>query len=104
MSLLLTFSCHKLHDTTGFLDLALSIFAEVAGANDERDLRQATLAENFAVAEREEVEDGCGVGAGALCKVFLALLERDEGPQLQVVFVRDTPIVSRNDASVPCRG
>lgn len=76
------FLCDELHNTAGFLDLALGVLAEVAGADDERDFGETTLAENFAVAEREEVEDGRGVGLGALCKVLLALLERDERPEL----------------------
>lgn len=75
-------SCDELHHTTGFLDLALGIFAEVSCADDEGDLRDAALAEHFAVAEREEVEDGGGVGLAA-GEVLFAVLERDEGPELE---------------------
>lgn len=55
------FSCDKLDDTPSLLDFALSVLAEVTCANDERDLRDTTLAEDFAVAEGEEIDDGCGV-------------------------------------------
>ena len=73
----------KLHNTTSLLDLALGVFAEVACADDERHtFGETALAEDLAVAEREEVEDGCGVGFGALREVLLALLERDERPEL----------------------
>lgn len=54
--------CDKLDDATSLLDLALGVLAEVACAHNERNLWDAALAENFAVAEREEVEDWCGVG------------------------------------------
>ena len=69
--------CNELHDTTSFLYLALSIFAEVSRANDERDLWNAAFAENFAVAEREEIEDWCSIALLA-CEVFFALFLWDE--------------------------
>lgn len=75
-------SCNELHHTAGFLDLALGIFAEVSCADDEGDLGDAALAEHFAVAEREEVEDGGGVGLAA-GEVLFAVLKRDEGPELE---------------------
>ena len=72
-------SCNKLHNTTSLFDLALGVFAEVSRSDDEWNFWNATLAEDFAVAEREEVEDwGCvGFGAG---EVLFALFLRDEGP------------------------
>jgi len=76
------FLCDELHNTTSLLDLALGVLAEVARADDEGDFGQAALAEDFAVAEGEEVEDGRGVGFGALGEVLFALLEGDEGPEL----------------------
>jgi len=75
--------CDELHDTTSLLDLALSVLAEVACAHDERDLGDATLAENLAVAEREEIDDRCGVGGALVSQVLLAGLERDERPELR---------------------
>ena len=75
--------CDELDNTTGLLDLALGVLAEVARADDERDLGDAALAEDLAVAEREEVEDGRGVGGAALGEVLLALLKRDERPKLR---------------------
>ena len=53
--------CNKLDDAASLLDLTLSVFAEVSCAHNERDLWDATLAKDFAVAEWEEVEDGCGI-------------------------------------------
>jgi hypothetical protein len=73
--------CDELDDTTGLLDLALGVLGEVAGTDDDGDLRDATLAEDLAVAEGEEVEDGGGLG-GLVGQVLLALLSGDEGPEL----------------------
>jgi hypothetical protein len=73
--------CDELDDTTGLLDLALGVLGEVAGADNEGNLRDATLAEDLAVAEGEEVEDGGGLG-GLVGQVLLALLGGDEGPEL----------------------
>jgi hypothetical protein len=53
---------HKLNNTTGLLDLALSLLREVTGTDNDWDLGETTLAEDFGVAEREEVENGGGVG------------------------------------------
>lgn len=74
----------ELDNTAGLLDLALGVLAEVTCADDERDLRDATLSEDLAVAEREEVEDWGGVG-GLVGEVLLALLNWNEGPELDVV-------------------
>jgi hypothetical protein len=82
--------CDELNNATGLLDLALSVFAEVPGPNDYRDFWDAALAENFAVAEREEVKDRRGVGA-LVGEVLLALLERDKGPELVSVSKLSTP-------------
>ena len=73
--------CDELDDTTGLLDLALGVLGEVAGTDNDGDLRDATLAEDLAVAEGEEVEDGGGLG-GLVGQVLLALLGGDEGPEL----------------------
>jgi len=73
--------CDELDDTAGLLDLALGVLADVAGADDERDLGNAALAEDLAVAEGEEVENRRGV-LGLAGEVLLALLKRDEGPEL----------------------
>ena len=73
--------CDELNNATGLLDLALSVFAEVPGPNDYRDFWDAALAENFAVAEREEVKDRRGVRLLAV-EVSLASLLGDEGPKL----------------------
>lgn len=56
-----TFLCDQLHYATRLFNLPLGVFAEVPCANDERDLRDTAFAEDFAVAEWEEVKDGCGV-------------------------------------------
>ncbi len=74
--------CDELHDTACLLDLTLGVFAEVTCANDKRYLGDSALAEDFAVAEREEVEDGCSIGGALVGEVLFALLEGDKGPQL----------------------
>lgn len=73
--------CDELDNTTSLLDLALGILGEVTGADDEWDVWKAALSEDLAVAEWEEVEDWSGVLAGT-GGVLLALLERDERPEL----------------------
>ena len=73
--------CDELNDTTGLLDLLLSITAEVAGAHNEGNLGETALAENLGVAEGEEVDDGGGVGLLA-AQVGVTLLGGDEGPKL----------------------
>ena len=72
---------HELDYAARLLDLALGVFAEVSCTYDEWDLRYPTLAENFAVAERKEVEDRRGVGVAAL-EVLFALFLWDECPEL----------------------
>ncbi len=74
--------CDELHNTTRLLDLALGVFAEVTCANDERYLGDSALAEDFAVAEGEEVEDGCSVGGALVGEVLFALLEGNKRPEL----------------------
>lgn len=59
----LTCLCDQLNDTTSLSNLPLSLLAEPPSAHNERHLGEAALAENFAVAEREEVEDGDGIAA-----------------------------------------
>lgn len=73
--------CDQLNNTTSLLDLLLGITAEVTGADDDGDLRKAALAEDLGVAEGQEVNDGGGVGLGAI-QVGITLLGGDKGPQL----------------------
>lgn len=74
----------ELDDTTGLLDLALGLGADVAGLDDDGDVGEAALAEELGVAEGEEVDDGRLVGRlGA--EVLIALLGGDEGPELDGV-------------------
>ena len=75
--------CDELDNTTSLLDLALGVLGEVTGADNEGDLWDATLSEDLAVAEREEVEDWGSVGLAA-SKSLLALLLWDERPELCV--------------------
>ena len=72
--------CDELDDTASLLDLLLGLCREVPGADDDRDLGEATLAENLGVAEVEEVEDGSLVAL--LGEVLVALLSGDERPEL----------------------
>lgn len=66
-----------MNNATGFLDLTFSLLADVACADDERDLRKAAFAEDLGVAKREEVEDWCGV-ALLLLEILLSLLGGNE--------------------------
>lgn len=100
--------CDELDNTAGLLDLALGVLGEVAGADDEGNLRDATLAEDLAVAEGEEVEDGGGLG-GLVGQVLLALLDGDEGPELRVLLVFCSVSLVANFAievrlHIPCQG
>jgi hypothetical protein len=72
---------NELNNTAGLLDLALSLLREVAGTDNDWDLGDAALSKDLGVAEREEVEDGSGVGLLA-SDVGLAGLLRDQGPEL----------------------
>src|ERR1700753_340116 len=80
-------SCNELNDATSLLDLSFSFLADVACADDERDLRKTALSEDLGVAKREEVEDWRGV-ALLLLEVFLSLLGRDERPELVEIYNR----------------
>jgi hypothetical protein len=51
----------KLDNTTGLLDLLFGVFTEVSRTDNEWDLWETALAENLAIAKREEVEDGCRI-------------------------------------------
>lgn len=73
--------CDQLNNTTSLLDLPLGVLADVPGADDDGELGKAALAEDLGVAQREEVDDGGGVGLLA-AQVGLTLLGGDEGPQL----------------------
>jgi len=96
--------CDELDDTTSLLDLPLGVLGEVTGADDEGDFWDAALAEDLGVAEREEVEDWCGV-LGLAGDVLLALLSRDEGPQLGFCVRWSHSDGAREWATyLPCRG
>ena len=53
--------CDELDDTTSLLDLPLGVLGEVSGADDQWDLRDATLSEDLGVTEGQEVEHRGGV-------------------------------------------
>lgn len=72
--------CDELDNTASLLDLLLSLGRDVAGADDDGDLRKAALSENLGVAEVEDVEDGGLVTL--LGEVGVALLSGDERPEL----------------------
>ena len=71
----------QLNNATGLLDLLLSQLADPSCADDERDLGEAALAENFGVAEGEEVDDRDGVLLGAV-EVGVASLGGNKRPEL----------------------
>lgn len=58
--------CDQLDDTTGLLDLLLSLLAHISRSHDDWDLWQTTLSEDLGVSEGEEIEDGSGILLGAL--------------------------------------
>lgn len=76
---------NKLNDTTGLLDLALSLAGDVAGLDDEGNLGETALSEELGVSESEEVEDESTVGLGVLTDVLVAGLLGNEGPELSQV-------------------
>ena len=45
-------SSNKLNNAASLLDLTLGLLGEIARAHDDRDLREATLAQDLGVAER----------------------------------------------------
>lgn len=69
--------CNQLNNTTSFLDLSLGLLADPSCSYNQRNLWDATLAEDFRVAEGEKVKDGSGIGflAG---DVLVAGLFRDQ--------------------------
>lgn len=73
---------NELNHATGFLDLALSFLADVAGLDDERNLRDAALAEDLGVTERKKVNDDGLVGGSLPAQVLLTGLLGYQRPQL----------------------
>lgn len=72
---------HQLNDTTSLLDLPLGVAAEVSRAHNDGDVREAALAQDLGVSEREQVDDGRSVGLLS-AQVGLARLGGDERPEL----------------------
>ena len=97
--------CDELDNTTGLLDLPLGVLGEVAGADDEWDFWNAALAEDLGVAEGKKVENWSGVLRLA-GNVLLALLSRDERPELRFVLDDDQcrGVCVEGGRYVPCRG
>jgi hypothetical protein len=75
---------NELNNTTGLVDLALSLLADVAGLDDERNVGETALSENLGVTEREKVEDNSLVGRGVGAQVLLASLLRNKSPELSI--------------------
>lgn len=73
--------CNQFDNTTSLFDLSFSLLAHVSCSHNDWDLRKSALAENFAVAEWEEVEDWSGVLLVA-GDVFISCLLWDESPKL----------------------
>ena len=73
--------CNQLNNTTSRGDLSLCLLANPSCAYYQWYLWDSALAEDFGVAEREEVEDGGGVGLLAR-HVGFASLCGDERPEL----------------------
>ena len=73
--------CDEFDNTAGLGDLLLGQLADPPRAHDERDLRDAALAKDLGVAEREEIDNGGGVALLA-GNVFVAGLLGDKRPEL----------------------
>jgi hypothetical protein len=73
---------NELNNTTGLLDLALGLLADIAGLDDKRNVRETALSEDLGVAQCEEVEDDGLVGGSVLAQVLLASLLGDKSPKL----------------------
>jgi hypothetical protein len=69
--------CNQLNNTSSFSDLPLGLLAEPSCAHDEGNFGKSAFAQNFAVSEGEEVEDGDSVFLGAFGEVAVALLGGD---------------------------
>ena len=80
-SLAMKILCDQLNNTTSLSDLSLCLLAEPTRAHYQGDGWDSAFAENFAVAEGEEIEDGDGILLAA-GEVFITLLGGDEGPEL----------------------
>lgn len=76
-------SRNQLHDAARLGDLPLRLLADPSRAHHQRDRGESALAEDLAVAEREQVEHGDGVLGAVLLEVLVALLGGDEGPELE---------------------
>jgi hypothetical protein len=72
---------HKLDDTTCLLDLLLGIPGEVAGTDNDRDLRDTALTKDLRVTEGKEIDNGGSVGLLA-ANVGVTLLGGDQAPEL----------------------
>lgn len=77
----LPFLRDELDDATSLLQLGLGQAGHEAGADDNRDGRDAALAQKLGVAQGQQVDNGQDVGVG-VGQVLLALLLRDERPEL----------------------
>lgn len=69
--------CNKLNNTTGRYNFSLCLLADPSCAHKKWYLWDSALAENFAVTEWGEVEDGDAVGFLA-CDVLCAEFDGDE--------------------------
>ena len=73
-----------MNNATRFLNLAFRILAEVSCTYDQRDFWDSAFAEDLAVTESKEIEDGCAVFGGFSGEVFLALFNWYKRPQLRI--------------------
>jgi hypothetical protein len=75
-------SCNQLNDATSLGDLPLCLLAHPSCAHHQRDGGDSAFAENLAVAEREEIQNGDCVFLAALLEVFFPLICWHERPEL----------------------
>lgn len=72
---------NQLDDTSNGFYLLLSELGNVAGLDDDWDIRKPSLSKDLGVAEGQKVDDWGNI-TGLLGEVLLAGLGRDEGPEL----------------------
>jgi hypothetical protein len=77
-------SSNKLNNTSRLLDLPLGLLAHISCSDNDRNLRYPSLAQNLAVAKREQIENGCSIGF-LVGEVGFSCFGGDEGPQLRAM-------------------
>lgn len=91
--------CDELDNTTGLLDLALGLGADVASLDDDGE-GDAALSEELGVSVGEEIEDGSSVGLVGGVEVLLTELDGEERDEL-VDVDNGLPVVVAEEMEMP---